>query len=266
MQECPICSTPARDEGLSLGDYRILACPKCSVRFAPDAFASPLDYDDVYATPEYESSQLSSLANMGGETIIRTFGTYQPFFEVVTPGNDRTLLDLGCGVGRFCHAASARGWKVMGADISKRAIEAAKPHASFTLQNSSVDELLLSGYSFEVVTAFEVLEHLTDPVTFLAKVQGLLHASGQFFCTVPNWDCKVVRHPLRTDWVPPIHLFFFTRMALETLLLRSGFRDVTTGFIGTSSLSAIREWRKNPKAYIKDMARGREGLWTHGRL
>jgi spore maturation protein CgeB len=263
---CPICGVDADPDEVELGGYRLYRCLRCTLRFAPQAFRVPVDYDRVYQSPEYESDQLNVLGSLDAESLAE-HPTYRSFFRQVRHFPRARLLDVGCGVGRFGQGAWARGWDVTGIDVSARAIMAGRPFARFPLRVATVEELIEQGEQFEVVTAFEVLEHLTSPVEFLSRIQKLLSPMGQVFCTVPNWDSAVVRHSTRPDWLPPIHLLFFSPRSLKAVAEQSGLVAVTTGVIRSDPMPRGTGRRARWLAR-RLLRRPREplGLWVHARI
>ncbi len=147
------------------------------------------------------------------------------------PDGNKRLLDVGCGVGRFCLAARSKGWDVIGIDTSEKAVKAARELAGLPVFQGSVDDMLKEGKRFDVVTAFEVLEHLGDPVTFLGKLRSLIIPGGHLFCTVPNADCDAIMNSVNPAWLPPVHILFFNRSALKNTGDLAGLGDITTGVI-----------------------------------
>jgi 2-polyprenyl-3-methyl-5-hydroxy-6-metoxy-1,4-benzoquinol methylase len=192
--------------------------------------------------------------------------TYRSFFLQVTHFPGARLLDVGCGVGRFGHGASARGWNVTGIDISERAIAAGREFAPFPLRTATIEQFIEQGQQFDVVAAFEVLEHLRSPVQFLSTAKRLLRAGGQVFYTVPNWNCAEVQHSTRPDWLPPIHLQFFTQLALQQAGELSGLARVTTGVIWSDPMPARGILPKARWLARRLLRRPHQplGLWMHG--
>ncbi|HUV04324.1 MAG TPA: methyltransferase domain-containing protein [Armatimonadota bacterium] len=223
---CPICRAGAEPDAFELGGYRIYACSRCGLRFAPDAFDARVDYEAMYETDEYQAEQLRPLESSADQSGWADYVTYAPFFIQVIQRPGARLLDVGCGVGRFCHAASSRGWDVTGIDVSERAIEAGSRLAPFPMRKCTIEEIAQEGELYDVVTAFEVLEHLADPVKFLSLIAKVLRPGGQVFCTVPNWDCSLIQNASRPDWMPPVHVCFFTRSALKHAVDAAGFRGI----------------------------------------
>jgi len=175
--------------------------------------------------------------------------------------NGKKLLDIGCGVGRFCHAAYQHGWDVKGIDLSEKAIQIGKQVALFPLESKTINE----EYSrYNAITAFEVLEHLEHPADFATAVKSLLLPEGQVLMTVPNWDCKDVQEADRFDWLPPVHLNFFTKNSLKKLFEVSGYTQIKVGFIGSNpvpeSLISLIYWIATWK-FLKPNKK--VGLWIY---
>jgi hypothetical protein len=123
-----------------------------------------------------------------------------------------------------------------------------------------------AGERYEAVTTFEVLEHLWDPGAFVRNARALLQPGGQFFATVPNWDCPEVQTAVRPDWVPPVHVLFFTRRGLRELVTRCGFDEVDVGVIagGPPPPGALRRVRWFGRRILNPPSR--LGLWVHATL
>jgi SAM-dependent methyltransferase len=189
------------------------------------------DYDRVYESAEYEEAQVNPLkAAVDPEEFLR-HSTYAPFFREIPMKTGDSLLDVGCGVGRFLIAARSVGWKTRGIDVSKKAVEIGVSETGLELSCESLEELQAAKNRFHAVTAFEVLEHVREPVELIRAAFELLHDGGWFFCTVPNRESRTVQTIQRPDWLPPVHLQYYTRLAIERLLERAGGRNIRTGFI-----------------------------------
>lgn len=225
---CPACGAAAVGTADHLG-YQLATCDDCGLWFWPQRNSA--DYEAVYETPEYQEVQTAELESAADPSEFVGHPTYASFFREVPYANGVRLLDLGCGVGRFLRAAHSLGWDVRGIDASARAIEIGSRTARFPMSTETLEQLRDAGAKFDVVTAFEVLEHLEQPVETLRSVLSVLPPAGRFFCTVPNRLSKMVQTTRRQDWLPPVHLQFFTVEAMGRLLDRVGFQDIRTGFV-----------------------------------
>jgi len=145
------------------------------------------------------------------------------------PGHGGRLLDVGCGTGEFLAAAHSTGYQITGFDFDPGAIQTAQKR--FQMENLFTGDLFefrdkYRKEPFQVVTAFEVLEHSPQPGDFLAALRDLTSPGGFLAISVPNRD----RWPaFRYDWdYPPNHLTRWSRSALAGLLGKNGFRVLRT--------------------------------------
>lgn len=264
MAVCPVCEGKAIPSRRKLGEFELYACSDCELRFAPGAFDVPVNYTAVYESTEYIESQVESITNCVDLREFAAMPTYRTFFETARRSPGATLIDLGCGVGRFCHAASVNGWNVSGIDISEHAISIGNRYATFPMRNMSIEELITTGERYDVATAFEVLEHLSNPDNFIIQMRTLLKPDGQIFCTVPNWNSPQVQNATQLDWIPPIHLLFFTKSSLAKVAKRAGFQNIVVGEIWCDAFPA--EWSRRPRWIARRILHGPRsplGLWLH---
>jgi SAM-dependent methyltransferase len=141
------------------------------------------------------------------------------------PGPGR-ILDLGCGRGELLELFERQGWKAMGTQISQTAAEAARALRGVDVRLGELPQMGLEGASFDVITAFHVVEHLQDPALYLREARRLIRPGGLLLVEVPNLACPGFRllgtRDLCFDY--PHHLFFFTPDSLGGLLGEAGFK------------------------------------------
>lgn len=140
-----------------------------------------------------------------------------------------SLLDIGCGYGYFIELMRAKGWRTVGIDPSPTTVAAARARG-LTVHETSLDSFSAAG-SFDAITAFYVLEHLTDPRGALEKIFALLKPGGLLVVRVPHTTPLVrllsllgIRNNL---YDAPFHLYDFSPATLRLLLETAGFEDVT---------------------------------------
>jgi 2-polyprenyl-3-methyl-5-hydroxy-6-metoxy-1,4-benzoquinol methylase len=83
------------------------------------------------------------------------------------------LLDIGCGYGHFLHIMERLHWRAEGIDPSSHTVHQAGK-AGRIVTNATIDDAVIPECSFNAVTMFYVLEHVTDPLKTLRKVFSLL--------------------------------------------------------------------------------------------
>jgi SAM-dependent methyltransferase len=103
---------------------------------------------------------------------------------------NKSVLDAGCGSGYGANFLACKGAKyVLGVDISPEAIAYAREHYhrdNLEYQVMDVTNLELDDKTFDVVVAFEVIEHLQNQEKFLAEIARVLRDGGLFIISTPN--------------------------------------------------------------------------------
>lgn len=134
------------------------------------------------------------------------------------------VLDVGCGVGNFLAYAKAEGWETVGIDFDADAIVAAKK--TFGLDNLTVEDLKTfkertKPASFDLITFFDVFEHLDNHAEFIDDVKTLLTPNGVLSLSVPYR--RAWRWLIPAD-LPPRHLTRWDEPSLRFFLEHHGFR------------------------------------------
>jgi SAM-dependent methyltransferase len=102
------------------------------------------------------------------------------------------LLDVGCGAGAFLSIARRRGWDAQGVEISPGLCRICE-QKNFYVINCSFEEANLPDNYYELVTFWDIIEHVIDPVFCIKKARALLASDGiAIFCT-PNEHSLLAR-------------------------------------------------------------------------
>lgn len=96
------------------------------------------------------------------------------------------FLDIGCATGVFLDMAKKDGYDVVGVDVSAFACEYAQEHFGIPTFCGKIEDLPLKEKSFDVITMWDVLEHVPDPNAFLKNVWKLLKDDGILFLLTIN--------------------------------------------------------------------------------
>lgn len=134
------------------------------------------------------------------------------------------LLDFGCGAGYFLEEARSRGWEVHGTEYSGFALQLGH-RKGLNVVEAPIDLSTFEPASFDVVTAFEVFEHVRDPMAEAKMVAHVLRGGGTVYLTVPNFDA-LSRRMLGPRWpgiAYPEHLSYFTPRTIRSWLGSFGF-------------------------------------------
>ncbi|MGH2951621.1 MAG: class I SAM-dependent methyltransferase [Solirubrobacterales bacterium] len=140
-----------------------------------------------------------------------------------------TLLDVGCGDGRFVNRANAMGWRASGIDVDARAVDGSR-RRGLPVEAAELGDLVhrTPAPRFDAITMSHVVEHLYDPLEALELSRRLLKPGGVIWIATPNVRGLVHRRFGR-DWValdPPRHLTVLSPDALVGAVRGAGFDDV----------------------------------------
>ncbi len=151
------------------------------------------------------------------------------FLERMPPTGTGRLLDVGCGLGYFLERAGAAGWDVAGVEPSAAwANVAAERIGPQRVLAGTADDPALDGQRFDLITAWDVIEHVFDPLPFLSRLARLLADGGRLFLRTPNLDYVLPVYRLRrraghdVELGPLNHVVYFTARTLAAALDRVG--------------------------------------------
>ena len=139
------------------------------------------------------------------------------------------LLDLGCSCGYFLDVALERGYDAYGVEFSEEAIAAAQPGTRERIRRGNVNEAASDHPAeYGIVTAFDIIEHVEDPVTFLEEIAGMLVPGGGVVLTTPDTG-HALRYLMGKRWPmlqPMQHTTLMSRLGVRIALERAGFQEV----------------------------------------
>lgn len=138
------------------------------------------------------------------------------------------LLDIGCATGEFLEVADHRGWLVQGIEISTYAANIAKDKG-IPVFAGVLEEAKFPFGSFDVVTMWDLIEHIKDPLNHLREIKRILKPNGFIGISTPNFESLRARIEGRNWWgfkESQEHLYFFSPKTLRNMLEKTGFEIV----------------------------------------
>jgi len=134
------------------------------------------------------------------------------------------LLDVGCHVGTFIELAQDAGFEVAGVEPSRWAAKRAEARVDGPVHVGVVEDAPLPEGAYDVVTMWDVIEHLPDPASTLRAVHSALRPGGVFAVTTMDVEALFPRVAGRFwPWYMQMHLVYFSRRTLGELLRSCGF-------------------------------------------
>ncbi|MCY6959555.1 glycosyltransferase [Clostridium brassicae] len=142
---------------------------------------------------------------------------------------EKILLDIGAGIGTFVGTAVDRGWNAVGLELTEEDCKYAK-------ENYDIEHLQTNFYSFDdkikydVVTLFEVIEHLHKPLEDLKRINKLVKENGLLVVATPIVDSLYGKSAKESNvfWHVVTHLSYFSRKVMIDYLEEAGFGVLET--------------------------------------
>ena len=131
---------------------------------------------------------------------------------------DLRLLDVGCGAGANAVELASYG-EVVASDRSLDALGFVRSRGIAKVVAASAPELPFASGSFDVVTAYDIIEHVEDDARFLAELGRVLRPGGALAIHVPAWPFLWSNHDVVLE-----HKRRYTRAGLRALIQSSGLR------------------------------------------
>ncbi len=195
----------------------------------------------VYANPRWDSSLVSESYSVvedptyveEREGRVLTFSrNLAPFEKLAANSPTRRLLDVGCHIGVMVELAQQRGWETWGVEPSAWASEQARARGLHVVTGTLTDAGIPESY-FDVVTMWDVIEHLTDPAAEIRNVRRVLKPDGIF--AIHTIDIESLFAQLmgnRWPWLMEMHLYYFSPRTLGKLLEQNGFQVIRSSAQG----------------------------------
>jgi SAM-dependent methyltransferase len=223
---CPVCDCAGRTPELEKYGVTLVRCADCGVRYGDRIAADPAD---VYGPQDYVSF---SLADTEDHFLYRRDRFGRERVDILErfcgPLRPKKILDVGCGNGYFLAAAKERCDHCFGTEFSERLRAFAIEKTGLPIFDRDLSELPERG--FDIITLFDVIEHIPNPVTFMQSVSALLNPGGYVLVFTPNFDSFSIRIMGQYSSIvdPTEHVVLFTLPSLDRFGGRLNFETVYT--------------------------------------
>lgn len=125
---------------------------------------------------------------------------YRDFIKSYLQAEKGKLLDVGCGLGFFVKAVltAKPKWEAIGYEISKQAVAFANVQNGLpSVYSGLVQDSKLPSASFDIITLWDVIEHIPKPHSLLTYLHSLLKPGGILFLQTPNFPIQLMKANLK---------------------------------------------------------------------
>lgn len=198
---------------------------------------------------KYSDNYLNNYIKIRSEQLIYDYKNNLIDIEKICRGGN--ILDVGCSTGLFIktvYNCSVYRWNIFGIDINVRSIKLAKLNKFANVKRIDIKNNRFDSNYFDVITCFDVLEHLNDINESIGEIRRILKRGGILVIQIPNSD-SLMRLLSGNDWdwwCIPDHIFHFTPDTITRILEDYGF---TISTIKTFEHSEI--FIKNIQGHIR---------------
>lgn len=228
---CPVCKTEKATFYCAKNKYRIYMCASCGYGFVSP---TPPTTQELYDENYFRNTQGESFGyvdyDKDKEAMRSVFDDSLLKLEKLTAG--RKLMDIGAATGYFLDIAKKRNWQTYGSEISEFAGAEAQKRGHIMHIGELTNAQNLD--TQDVITMWDVLEHVTSPREYVKKALELLNPDGVLFVNTVNISSLWSKF-MGKRWhliVPPEHLNYFSTESLKQLLKQEGFTVLEARTLG----------------------------------
>lgn len=181
-----------------------------------------------------------------------TIKRYQELLDQMEPyRKNNRILDVGCGIGYFLEEASKRGWEVYGTEYTDEAVSICQAKG-INIQKGILNPSNYESEFFDVITSFEVIEHINNPQEEVTNFNILLRKGGLVYATTPNFN-SLLRYRLKAAYnviTYPEHLAYYSPKTIAYLFKNCGFSIKKIETTGISLTRLKTSQGKSNQAFI----------------
>lgn len=208
---------------------RLVKCSNCGLIYQ-NPRPTEAEISQLYP-PEYENFTVEEDQKRSSRLMrqVMQYGINKRRRVVLREKTGGSLLDVGCATGIFLETMrDAPGWQLKGVEISEHAASIAREQKKLDVISGTLEQTRFADGQFDVVTLWDVLEHLHDPAGSLREIFRILKPGGVIVFRVPNGGSLDARlfGPYWAGLEPPRHLFIFDRKTLTAFLSNAGFTKI----------------------------------------
>jgi 2-polyprenyl-3-methyl-5-hydroxy-6-metoxy-1,4-benzoquinol methylase len=239
---------PIRDGGIrgkSIKGYKIIECLSCNL---VQLYPVPDQLDEFYESHEYRSkwdnkfkpADIHSKYDHEQNERIKRIG--------IQNIRNKTIIDLGASAGVFLDST-------LGIAKETIAIEPMNLYKNYLISKGHKyfaypEEAIKSKIKADIITSFDVIEHIKYPMKFLENAYKLLKSGGIFILSMPNYDdllLSLMKDKFSPFFFQTAHLNYFNKSCIQNMYKKSNFDEIEFDYLHKYNLDNVLGWIKYGK-------------------
>ncbi len=228
VPDCNLCGGQAHVHIFTKFGYDLVKCLGCGLAYV----GNPPNIEDIANLYADEANHQDDLLDVGSAMFARQTRVAATHLSVLKKSAAHgRLLDVGCSAGHFLDQARSAGFVCNGVEFSPNSAKFAREHFGFDVHIGDIHGLGDKPDLFDIITMFDVIEHVPDPSADMATIYARLKPGGLFLVSTPNIDglfpqaslpiAKLIDYWPHIE--PPHHLYQFSVKTLGAMLQKAGF-------------------------------------------
>lgn len=219
---CIVCGSAAAELVQRKDGFSIVRCPDCGLVYVGEDPAS-IDFGSIYGETYYTGGNEQVFADYLGEERARRANARRRLWGLRLLRARGRLLDVGCAAGFFLVEAQ-RHYQVQGVEFSDFSARFARERFGLDVFTGTLVQARLPAAQFDLITLWDVIEHVPDPDAVLAEAARLLRPDGRLVLTTGDIGSSYARRQ-GANWhllAPPWHMYYFSRDTMARLGAAAG--------------------------------------------
>ena len=245
---CPLCGAAGPDDFAVVHDFEFIPvrrCTKCGMMHSTrvlTAAATRRYYAEVFGSEFHQRGQeinaAVNLAQLGG-----LLASAQRSMADI-----RRVVDVGCGYGYFLRGLKGKlggGAALVGIEVSQSESDFARDQLGLDVKTGMLGEVDAGSGTADLVTSYEVIEHVVEPSGFVRQMADLLKPGGVMIIGTDNFAAPIVArlgagYP---KWIPHTHVSHFEPETLKAAIRSAGCEPI--------ELTSYTPWETQLRAAVQ---------------
>lgn len=230
FRPCNLCGEKEKiDLVFSKNHYLIIKCNTCKLVYV-DSIPTNDELEQIYSE-NFFNAGIKFKGGQNNPTVLNAGNRVKKIVCLPNVGLEH-WLDIGCATGEFIFQAKKHVKDALGVEFSTLASQKAELLYGVSVLNADFIDTDLKKDYFDVITAWDFIEHIKDPLSTFRKIYNHLKPGGYLILSTGDMD-SISSKISGKFWhlmIPPKHLYFFSKITIKKYLEKIGFEQININY------------------------------------